>query len=383
VTRHPGTKPVGRLSIAILLTVSSLIGWYGATHPKHSWDTVPYVALILSLDGVRADDLHRQTYHALQDSLSDADYQHLVSGTPLRQEVSSNARAFEVLLPFFAAKPLYLWATYAIAKLGVEVVQATTVASTLSAVLLYVVVSVWMLRHFKNYAGLALALVIAFAGGLLYLLGLARPDGISALLMFSSVFLLTEYRATRLAAAGAALAILARPDNIVMSVLIGLYIAAATPGVSARQDRIAGALSVAASVLAYLTVQRITGAYGWETTFSFSFTPPASLALFPEDASVTLPTYLSVLYRTLRGSLATLAFWRFALFGAIAALAIYRSAHRHPLAGHMLIMLTVANIVHWLAFPDFMPRFFVASYLAIGCIVLILIKSTRSAAVPS
>jgi hypothetical protein len=203
-----------------------------------------------------------------------------------------------------------------------------------------------------------------------YLLGLARPDGISALLMCSCLFVLTEYRATRVAAVLSVTAILARPDNVVMSVLMGLYIAVATPGASARRDRITGVLCVTVSVLTYLIVQRITGAYGWETTFSFSFNPPATLALFPQGASVTLPVYLSALYGTLRGSLATLAFIRFVVFGAIAALAIRASIRRDPLRSHVLVMLTTANIVHWLAFPDFMPRFFVAAYLAIGCVVL-------------
>ena len=40
------------LSIAVLLIISIFAVWYGYRNPRHSWDTIPYVALVLSLDGM-------------------------------------------------------------------------------------------------------------------------------------------------------------------------------------------------------------------------------------------------------------------------------------------------------------------------------------------
>lgn len=373
--RQISNKPVGGITIAILLTLSALMGWYGMKNPQHSWDTIPYVALVLSLDGVPEENLHSETYRRLQASLPSESYNAFVSGTSRRKEVSINPLELKAILPFWTIKPLYLWSTYGIVKFGVEVVQATTVVSTLSTMILSLLLGAWILRHFTNYMGLAVASAVAIASGLPHLLGLARPDGLSTLLIFSCIFILTEYKYSWLASLFAVVAVAARPDNIVIASMICLYISIATPGASMKRDRIIGTLSLISAILVYIIIQHASGAYGWKTTFYVSFIEPSSLALLQQDLTITPFVYIKVLYWSVLESVATLPFMLFVLFNTIAVIVAHNSFGRDQLRSHILLMLVMANIVHWFAFPSFELRFFVASYLAIACITLTIIKT--------
>lgn len=50
----------------LILTLIVGFSFYAYNNPKHSWDTIPYVALVLSYENTDPKEIHNQTYELLK-----------------------------------------------------------------------------------------------------------------------------------------------------------------------------------------------------------------------------------------------------------------------------------------------------------------------------
>ena len=314
-----------------------------------------------------------ETYQKFAGWAPDGNIQHLYSRHSGAQGVAEKDSAgFKTILPLWAIKPLYIWTTYIVHKIAVEdVVHATTVVSTISTGIIIFLLGWWLLRHVPGFPGLAIATIIAVVGGLPNLAGLARPDGLSALLVFTCLYALIEHRNLWFTCVLAALAVLARPDNILLAGLLGVYLALFTPGSSKYWSRVAGMALLIAATSIYILVQHLYGGYGWSKTFYIAFVEPMSAELLSKRLVVTPYMYLERLYWSLNDSISTLPFITWITINVCGVVFSYFSIRRNNFHAHILMILVSYNLIHWLVFPSFELRFFIASYLVMLCTILL------------
>jgi hypothetical protein len=240
------------------------------------WDIVAYVAVALRYAGMPSYQVHDAAFHIMQGFLPSGYWDLLIGhgniDPEFRRAVTDNISDFMAQLPFYYVKPVYplLMALFygaglSLPEAGMDITGAAYFGFGL---LLYSWFRGWM-------SPLTACVVMALLMMNPYLVAMGRtigPDMLSDLAIVFAAFLMMEHR--RLALASAAilmLSVLIRPENILYAGTFLLYMG------WNRSIRLpwVGFLLVGTAAV-YLVMARLSGNYGWQTQFVYTFVSKAA-----------------------------------------------------------------------------------------------------------
>lgn len=351
---------IAALGLAVVVTVQLV---QSATNPRWNWDLVGYVACAFELTTPDVEAVQHRTFAAIEHELPAAVAAELRAGDDYRVAVSSDVESFSQQLPFYRIRPIYTGLLSGAIALGIAPVRATQVVS-LAAAILTVIVILLALRRFLplDLACLATAAILLVAP----VFDTARsssPDSLAALFAILGTALVTA-RSRRWQLAGAVVlvaTIAVRTDQL-------LFVAAVLAAVGLGRERRREALIAGgAAVILLVTLQSAAGWYGWQALFVHTFDRPLA---YPADASpdVSLASYWQQVAAGFhsKGRDRALAFIASAL--TLAGLLRNRIPRR---AFWLATLIAIAWIAHFLAFPVWWKRFFVAHVAVIGALGLL------------
>jgi len=340
----------------VFLTAQDALG-----SPANNYDMLPYIASAIEYDTADINRIHIETYAAVKQS--GVDFTH----GPYWEDMAASPEHFHQLLPIYAVKPLYVLLIYALHKVGFAYVRSSVLISVVSMVVAFLVIAVWLRRFITGWWG-ALAILVANIAALGEAARLSTPDALSCLLTLLSLFLLVEKRRTELAYAILVLSLLARPDNIVLAFAVVGYLHVAGPRFLST-SRLNICLFVVTCGALIVTVQHLTGYYGWWTTFAHTFTgflkAPAEF-----NQPFSFSVYVKVLTNALRGDHLQHGMAFLGLF-LLLTVTIERPYFRgEQVYSHLSIAMAIALIGRLILFPNWEDRFFVAYYsMSVICFI--------------
>ncbi len=352
--------------------------------PAYNWDMLGYMALALEWDVDDPVEVHRQTYAAAKAELPRAAYAALVSPTvPVRIGRFQNPEAFHEHLAFYRARVVPTYLIRVLHRCGAPLSAATWWISVGAWVLTAVLLIAWLARRVPFWAAIVAGTCLAHAPPLLSTATLNTPDGLGTLLLLFGIFLFFERRALATGAGTLVLAIMTRPDAVI---LIGLLVVVLFLFERNARERVSARFLggwLAASAVTYFAVQSYAGEYGWWPLFSISFLEkelyPSTLTSTPETAAyfAELGRQVALIpgtgYFTVGKAVTGSAFVFVYLAFATLLLALWRRVPRPETLQRfaaLLVALLLSYAVRWVLFPQLWDRFFALLYLLVPLVAV-------------
>ncbi len=343
------------LSYVLILSLSAFF------KPSYTWDMIPYVAVVFSLEQPDEQAVHTITYEQIRQSIPSQTYTTLLS-TDYEIEMEANYRYFSQQLPFYQIRPLYTTLIYLVYKTGINIVTAIVIISVLSSIFMSIIILRWLLDYLDSFYAYLFSFLIIHSTGVLQIARLLTPDALSAAILIFSIYVFTR-RQVYFAGLLLVLAIFARTDNIILVVLALSYLRFFS------HLNWTGYISfILLSVLSYLSINYLANNYGWATIFHHTL---IGLINNPADyhPTVTWIDYLRVLKQN--GFEAFLWVNSFLIFLLCAFITISLKAD-NKIYSHLTILMILSVVIHFLLFPaPFWQRFFIAHYSIISIAMIV------------
>ena len=354
--------------VSVLWLLLLVIGGLSMGRRSYDWDLVAYGGCALELEGKAVEELHAEAFAALEEGAPAVVVEQLTTGSPYREAVASDAEAFAAQLPFYRGRVLYVGSLALLARLGLELVGAAYLVSTLSGLALLVLCGVWIARRSSDRFSTKTGNALLLAAVLAFLLpgAHATPDALAAALLLWGAFCLLELDRPRLGLLLFALSLAARVDSAVLCVPLAAW-ALGRPGGMRVSLRTASAFGA----LAFLIVLGCTfalGSHGPWVVFHHTF---VEYAAFPEASTPDFDA-AAWLWEVLRrlpefSSSAPLVFLLAALWALVSG---WRRSRASDLGFGLAAVVLAATAVHFVLFPALWPRlmlpYWALSALALG-----------------
>lgn len=348
------------LTAAVVLTALQLYGARDLWGNRYTWDLVPIIGVAFSLDDKSIESVHSRTLQALRSAVPPEMYRELTQGPPdtsYRRKIAESPEVFQAQLPFYAIKfahPAILWA---LSKADINPVDGASFISGLAYAVCAVIIFAWLAGFIQPLIAGALTLAITSNTTPLLLAIFPTPDALSSCAILFVFYLMSRDRA-KTSLAVCVLAILIRPDTLLLLLLIAGW-------TFLRGHRAAAAGAAAIGIAITLVLAMWAGSYPWTTFFYHSFVGRvADPAVFVSP--LTLRDYVAI-YRTMfvltvQHNFAFVAFGLLALLGIAAR--YRRCGGRDPYFAALVISL-VYMCGLWFVTPWASERYLAPYYIVI------------------
>ena len=342
--------------------------------PYYGLDMLPYMAIVLKMDGESsAKQRHHTVYTDLKQTADLNRYNELVAESDYRKALLSDAAAFDEQLSFYVVKPLYLGFSYLFYKMGANLLFSTVLPSLLAYFIIGVFLLVWIDRILPNpWLTVWLCMAIITYEPFVELGKTAIPDGLSTMFLLIGCFLFVEKKRLWSSTALFVLAILTRPDNIILVFLI-LSLAFVRQW---YQKVPVSTLLLCFSICfgAYFIPKLFLEGGSWSVLFYHTF---VDRVLYPlsDPPQLSLAEYVAVISKNVVHStyfartnlLLVLLFAGVTLRNKFTSTAITRNWTFHQV---FMLALVMAIIIRFFLFPFFLERFMASFLLLSGLIFL-------------
>ena len=344
-----------------------LITVVAAIKPNYNWDCLPYMAIVLNkTEKLSNQELHNKVYEQARLHIPEKQYTMLVAETPYRTAMLNNAVAFNQQLPFYSIKPLYIglcWLSY---KAGFNLAFSTVLPSLLAFFGIGLLLFYWLKKMLNEKQSILITYCILLA---MPFTGIGRessPDALSCFFILLACYWFYCKKCWQWVAPVLVLAVLARPDNII---LVGLF---ANILFIKKYWSITDTLLVfGAGLLAYIIPTWLIVSYPWQTLFNHSFIKHLS---FPADAVINL-TWQDYVFAIARNAFRE---FNISLIPLLLIFTIPAWNNRKKLTANLSILwLTIGAtiLLRYLLFPVFTGRFMAPYYLIA---ILLIINQFKS-----
>ena len=335
----PARESVPRVaSVLVLLVFCWALVASVVDRPLFNWDIVPYTAATLATAGMTPEEVRRSTWEALEPYLSPGQRVSLESADAFRRSMSTDADAFESVLPIYRMKMGYVLTLKLVTRFTQDPVRSIRWVAISCALVTtgLLCVAAWRARGWLKVAWLPLV-------GLLDVQQFARlasPD-ILTTCFYTAGLLLMIRRRPGAATAFLLLGMAIRPDHIVLNfALAGPLAALSWPGALAL---------VLVSPVLYLVADAWSLHPGWWPFFYFSLVQIQN-TLVGFDPPFDLGLYLRTLLRQ-----AALVFpgafgWAPSLLGLL-TIAIGLGRQRDRLWTAMVVAISASMVARFVIFP--------------------------------
>jgi len=346
------------------IATSIAIGGLGYARPSHNWDMIAYIATAYNYAGVGGERLLQATLAETKAEVTPSEYQELTTSNDYRRTVSEDTTALEENINFYSVRPLYIVGLRILKDyLAIPYARGTYIISSIFAALS--VLTLYFIFCPMNYVQLALFPAIIVTTGFVGLARSSTPDALATFLALLGLWGVA--RASKLTVLIAFILPYARPDYIILSVLMSIH----TYLVVSRRW---GVFSLITSFASYAIIMKFTNGYGWLTAFNFAFinvTPfPAKMVI-----SRNLGDYVKPYYVCAKNFLDS------AFFIPLAATCLLAIGHYSisTTRAQIFVISVAFFLLHLLVFPSYDPRFFL---WCIGITSMFLFEQASLHAVP-
>ncbi len=364
----------GLLSISVLVFAVYVTLYASLSQPRWNWDLIGTFGCAYELSGYDVASAHRWTYRDIDRELTASRVNlTLRSGDPFRTAVYEDPHSFAQQLPFYRTRPLYNLTVALAVRLGVLGSAWSTIwVSCFAAALTAYALFLWLRRHCSAPLAALGALLVFAAAPVGDGARSPSPDALAALLIVAGLAL-AQAPARLHAAAGLtllALATAARPDMLILAVPLVVALALTEPNARRRLGHVVA--TVAAMVL-FVTIQKVSGFYGWSTLFFHTFVEPLT---HPATLQVTVSwdAYVDQLSRGLhsQGHEQALLYTGLAI-----GLAVF-ARRRSPRIAAISVAITVNMVAQYLLFPVWWAELFVAQYTVVAGVAILFVAQVTT-----
>jgi len=338
--------------------------------PSYNPDMIFYVGSSVSINEKDPNLIHDITYKIIQNNIPQKNYQELTEKNEYLQIVFKNADAFNQQLPFYYVKPLYILLIYFLGFIGLNYVFATVLISAVSLSLVSFVIFLWVRKYISDFYGFFVTISIIAC---LSIIGLGRasvPDGLSLLVILISLFFYFERKNLLLFEILLVTSIFIRPDNIIFATFLFIYL-----GIWASDEfklpKRHFLITLIIILLSYFSINKIVGAYDWNTLFYFSL-----IKYLPYPMSLTTSIFPDLYIKTVVLSLNS-----FSMLGWFTVMVLffilflsnidYESFRKkRNINSDLSIILLITIIARFLLLPNFEDRYY-SFYFVFSIILLI------------
>jgi hypothetical protein len=338
--------------------------------PSYNPDMIFYVGSSVSINEKDPNLIHDITYKIIQNNIPQKNYQELTEKNEYLQIVFKNADAFNQQLPFYYVKPLYILLIYFLGFIGLNYVFATVLISAVSLSLVSFVIFLWVRKYISDFYGFFVTISIIAC---LSIIGLGRasvPDGLSLLVILISLFFYFERKNLLLFEILLVTSIFIRPDNIIFATFLFIYL-----GIWASDEfklpKRHFLITLIIILLSYFSINKIVGAYDWNTLFYFSL-----IKYLPYPMSLTTSIFPDLYIKTVVLSLNS-----FSMLGWFTVMVLffilflsnidYESFRKkRKINSDLSIILLITIIARFLLLPNFEDRYY-SFYFVFSIILLI------------
>lgn len=348
---------------------------------EYNWDFIPYVALELKLDGQNETNQHKLAYQELKTHMPEKIKTHINPNTDqkkFRNHMYTNPKAFQELLSLYDIKPFYVLTCYAFYKLGSPLIESTVFPSLLGYFGLGLLFFFWISRYTPWWLALVLCTFLLGTDSLVDGARYSNPDCYGAFLTILGFYLLIERKKWWLALFFLGLAILTRPDAII---LVGFVFMGIALFIKHRfqVNYISIVLSFVFIVGCYLLPKLWTLNPGYRVLFVHTF---YEYFLFPvsQNRSVTLGEYFFILkshaFHLFKEPLIIYVF--FALACVVLARRNEFSLFSLKLEDVLIFSILAAFLFRFIIYPFMWPGYWLAYYYLLAILsIKILSKNNR------
>ena len=261
--------------------------------PAYNWDMLPYMGVVLSYDQTDIKVIHNEVYATAKKEVPAVYYNRMVD--PLnayRNRVAQNPDVFYSQFPFYMVKPLYTRLAWCFYKAGIVLPMATVLPSVVAYVLIGILLFTWLKIYRNAWWACIGSMLIMLSPPLITVAGLSSPDAISGLLVFASVFFLTEKKSLTGAIICLLLSIFARLDNI----LPALFFLAIIFFVGKWDNKLSAltfSLLISLLCLAFFAVSTGVRSFGWSLLYYPAFAKQLN-ASYSNNSNFDFAAYLSL-----------------------------------------------------------------------------------------
>lgn len=351
------------VSAVLAVLVGFYFVFFAVTRPALDWDVVGYTMAVLKPAAISVDGsidvvaLHERSWSAVKPHFSPAALAYLTTGSSYSEAQHLNPSALISQLPLYEIKYGYVIVLRSI-TLALEPVRAIVLVSLVGAlgILALLVHGAWRLDGIATLAWLPIVLLF----GLGSFASMVSPDTIFTFACVAGIAALLAER-VRLAVLCFLVAVLLRPDGLILNVVLSIVLAAR------RENRAALVLllgSVAAAAFAYYAGRHI----GWWAQFHFNFVGPQNV-LTDFDPAFDPGLYVRILLTQI-GTVSHLPWVHAAVAAVLTAILLLGRPASGRWASLLLGALLVAAGVRFLLYPSSEIRFYIPHLFGIGLIIL-------------
>ncbi len=359
---------------ALYYFVIFLAGVYSFRKPEYNWDMLPYMALVLEYDNIKADSVHDQSYYFAKQSLPPLYYKNLTdSSNAYRKQMKEDRVAFNNQLPLYVVKPLFIAFAYLFYKAGFSLYVSTIMPSIFSYLVIGFLLLYWLKKYLNIVFASWLSLLVMLSTPMLGVAKLSTPDGLSALLVFSLFYFVIEKQNILLILIFMAGSVFARIDNILTCLaIIGFLVFQNNPLKKMAILQYWGMLAIL--LLCYFSITASATKYGWSIFYYNSFSNYVSIS-HGSHSTFIAKEYVRLMLGNAINSLYHSQIITF--LGLVLSLFIRRTTPLFEDLGFdqiFSLLLVLIIILRFLLYPDIGDRSYIPYYL----IVLIFIARRLS-----
>lgn len=338
----------------VYCTVSLLLVVHCFRYNGYQADTAEFVANVVALKTSDAVQIRDITYSAILKEAPPMVVPHILGHdlntheALVRRHKFQDPYTFAQFLPYFAIKPLYIEALRVANVLGFSLVRSIAAVSAASFLVTSVVLFLWVQRL---KGSLWIATILLFAPELRETGQAVGPDALSLACIAIALYCMFNRRIfcsiTLLM-----VSLWIRPETSILTILCLIYLVwkrDLPPWI--------GAVLVSFALIIPLAINHFGGSYGWKALYSHTF---KFVEMEPGQFTpvFTWQDYLAAL----RSGLRTVANSSAIVFGVLLAMGYKYSRKMRPI----LILLGGYSVLHFLIYPNYEPRYFVAFYFVIA-----------------
>lgn len=261
-----------KLFYALLFSVP--IFFYSINNPFYNWDTVGYVASVISFEENDYEKIQRETYGDIKSYFPPEKYEQIKSGSDYRETVYSDPRALSQQVPFYKIRYFYLKFLSVVSGFTESISEATVYTSAIFCFLISLATAWYFARlGFLYYLFPFILLPIRFIS----LSRVSTPDAMASFFAFIAVMLYQDKKTLSLFILS--FLPLIRTDFIILAFvmfLVRIY----------KGGKWWEYLFFAASFAVYMWVNKYAGNYGHLTIFNFTLIPN-DLRPYPEQMPIS------------------------------------------------------------------------------------------------
>ncbi len=352
--------------VAYLVYITGILA-YAWMKPYYNWDMIPYIAAARSFEHHDKKQIHEEVYEDVKKFVPPHVYAEMIQGD-YRQTMLSDAEAFYQQIPFYKPKLLYVWLIHVLTQFGFNSITAMSILSVVPSFIASLLILLFLLNEISGVYPYVISVLIINVSGILDIARLFTPDSFSACIVLLAMFLILRKKHFLWGSSFLLLSIFIRVDNLLFCFMCLTYLRFFGSD-EYRLNNIVYIVTTALCAVSYIIISYGTKNYGW-TTLIHHVTVNKIVTPESFQPAITLFDYIVIVFKRGFIQFVTNPLVSFFLIMGLSTRYLLTFTNRDSkilIYGHIIALMALSIVVHFVLFPDLLSRYFATQY-AMGAI---------------